>query len=538
MKSICTRNGNTLPESQAPGNISRRGVVIGAAATAAIVGVGPNVGGGKAFAVTPKKGGRFRVGLAQGATTDTLDPATFENKGMYGINWAMRSFLTEIGSDDKLKSELAESYEASNDAATWTFRLRKDIEFHNGKPLTTTDIITSINHHRGDDTKSGAKSLLQQVDDVTALDTHTVRFKLSSGNADFPYVLQDYHLPIMPAKGDGSVDWQSGIGTGAYVLQEFEPGQRAFFTRNRNYWKDGHGHFDEIEVLFIGDTVARQNALVSGAIDAIDQCDIKTVHLLESNPEIEVDDVTSGATHGFPMLCDIEPFNNNDARLAMKYAINRDDYLNKILRGHGGLGNDNPIGANLPYHADSLPQRNYDSDRAKFHLKKAGLGNFKIDLHVAEIAWAGAVESCVLYKEHAKSAGIDINVVKVPNDGFWNSVWQKKPLLTSGWGARPTPDLILSLVYSGGAPWNESHWQNDRFDELLVQARAELNEQVRAEMYYEMQSILRDDGPAIIPAFNNFVSARRSNVHHGPTISSAYDLDGYKAFERWWFADV
>ena len=96
--------------------------------------------------------------------------------------------------------------------------------------------------------------------------------------------------------------------------------------------------------------------------------------------------------------------------------------------------------------------------------------------------------------------------------------------------------MILSLVYESRVAWNESNFSNERFDKILVAARAELDEAKRAELYREMQMIIRDDCGVVVPFFKNYVYARRANLHHGPTLTGTWPLDGYKATERWWFA--
>ena len=158
---------------------------------------------GQAFA-EPKKGGRFRCGLGHGATSDSLDPATFLDLYMKTVNAAARNNLTEIAQDGSLIPELAESIDTA-DAKTWKFTLRQGVEFHNGKTMDANDVIASLNHHRGENSKSPAKELLKVVVEMKADGANAVVFTLEDGNADFPVVLTDYHMPIMPLVG-GRVD--------------------------------------------------------------------------------------------------------------------------------------------------------------------------------------------------------------------------------------------------------------------------------------------------------------------------------------------
>ncbi len=488
-----------------------------------------------AKAATPNKGGKLRIGIGHGSTTDTLDPATYTDSYMQFVGYGLRNHLTEVSNTNEITPELAESWEAADDAATWTFKLRKGVEFHNGKTLDADDVVASINHHRGEDSKSAAKAILASIENVKADGKDTVVFKLSGGSADFPYLVSDYHVAIMPAK-DGKLDPHSGVGTGGYVLQSYDPGVRTALKRNPNYWKSGKAHFDEAEALVITDVTARTNALTTGEIDAMDRVDLKTAHLLKRNKNIVIQE-TSGTQHyTFAMHTDIAPFDNNDVRLALKFGIDREALLKTILRGHGVLGNDHPIGQSNFYHASDLPQRAYDPDKAKFHLNKAGLSSLKVDLSAADAAFAGAVDAAVLYKEHAAKVGIEINVVREPNDGYWSNVWLKKPWSAVYWGGRPTEDWMFSTAYAEGVAWNDSHFSHERFNELLKAARAELDQAKRRETYFEMQKIVSDEGGVIIPMFANYVFALSDKIGHDEKMGADKDLDGTKGMERWWFA--
>ncbi|MDA1097524.1 MAG: ABC transporter substrate-binding protein [Proteobacteria bacterium] len=483
----------------------------------------------------PKRGGKMRFGSGHGSTTDTLDPATYANGGIIHQGYGMRNHLSEVDNDGTLVPELAEGWEASDDATEWVFKLRKGVEFHNGKTMDATDVIDSLNHHRGKESKSAAKPLLAPINELKADGKDKVVFKLAGGSADFPYTVSDYHLAIMPSMGDGKVDWRSGIGTGAYIKDKFEPGVRSTFKRNPNYFKSGRGHFDEVEFLTIGDVVARTNALSTGEIDAMNRCDLKTVHLLKRRKGVRVEEVTGTLHYTIPMHTDVAPFDNNDVRLALKYSLDREVLLKTILRGHGVIGNDHPISTANRYHNSELPQRKYDLDKAKFHLKKAGLTALTVDLSAADAAFVGAVDAAVLYKEQAAKAGININVVREPNDGYWSNVWLKKPWCMVYWGGRPTEDMMFSQSLAQGADWNESHFSNKRFNELLVQARAELDEAKRRGMYEEMQVIVNRDGGTVVPLFANYVFAMSDKIQHDAKMAGNWDMDGDKAIERWWF---
>ncbi len=522
-----------LEKLLADGHMSRREFlnrvsILGLAAT-----VSPALWTSIANAGTPKKGGTFRIGLAGASIAESLDPATY---GTGNINHfmvgAIGNCLTEIDENGAVIPELAESWESSPNADTWTFRLHRDVNFHNGKKLTADDVIASFNHHRGEDTKSAGKTLLETVTDIRKADDRTVVFDLKSGNADFPYIVSEYFFIIFPSM-DGGIDWKSGIATGGYKLTEFEPGVRYVGERNPNYWKKGRAHFDRVEMVALSDQTARMNALMTGEMDCIDRVDLNTVHLLEKKPGINVNAVTGTQHYTMPMFTDVAPFNDLNVRLALKYAINRKQLVKILLSGYGRVGNDSPITPANRYFNTEMKQHAYDPDKARYHLKQAGLDSLSVALHAADAAFPKAVDTAVLFSESAAKAGIKIKVVREPDDGYWSNVWLKKPFCTCYWSGRPTEDLMFTTTYAADAPWNDAHWKNERFNTLLVEARTELNDDRRRAKYWEMQEIVRDDGGTIIPVYAQYVFASRSSVTHGP-LAANRDVDGWKSMERWW----
>lgn len=516
------------------GSITRREFMAGLSALGVSGALFPILSADSARAAVSKKGGRLRLGIAGSSTKDTLDPGTISNAMARSLSWQIRNNLVEIDYQGNAVPELAEIWEASADAATWRFTLRKGVEFHNGKTLVADDVLSSVNHHRGKKTTSGLTSLVGSIQDIAAEGKYTVVFRLKQGVADFPYIMSDHHIPIFPS-GTRGPDFEKGIGTGGYVLKEWAPGYRALTRRNPNYWKQGRAHFDEVELQAIPIVTERMTALNTGRIDAMNRFELKLIHLVKRVRDIQIINTNGHMHYTMPMLTDRKPFNNNDTCLALKYAIDREDILKKILRGYGTLGNDHPIAPNQKYFASELPQRRYDPDKAKFHMKKAGFLDYPFRLHGADIAFEGAVDAAYLYKKHAAAAGITINVVKEPYDAYWEDVWIKKPWMVSYWAGRATADWMFSVAYAENSKWNDSLWKHERFNQLLKEARAELDEKKRREMYVECQKIVRDEGGAVIPVFAHWIEAAAKKVKF-ENLAGNWELDGGRAAERWWFA--
>jgi len=522
-----------LKRKLARGRIDRRQFMANAVAA------GMTVTAASAFATrteaaTPKRGGILRIGHAHGATSDTLDPGLFENGFQTSMTFGFNGYLTEVGSDGSLQPSVAESWEGSSDASSWTLQIRRGVEFHNGKSLTAKDVIASLNHHRGEDSTSAAKPLVAGITDIRAEGDHTVRIDLEGGNADFPYILTDYHLAILP-EVDGEMDWKSGIGCGAYRLDHYEPGVSAELSRYENHWNDSVGFLDGAQMMTLIDPNARTAALVSGDVDIIDRVDLKTAGLLGRKPGLTLVQTNGTQHYTFPMRTDMAPYDNVDVRRGLKHCFNRQELVDKILFGYGTVGNDIPLAGWQRFYNDELEQRSYDPDKARFYFKRAGITP-EFDLSAADAAFAGALDAAALVQNSAMEAGVRINIVREPSDGYWSDVWMTKPWCACYWGGRLTADMMFSTAYACGVSWNDTYWCSERFDKLLVEARAELDEDKRRAMYYEMQEILWDEGGVVIPIFAAYVAAVNDSVGMPEQRASNWDLDGDRWMERWWKA--
>jgi len=513
------------------GRLDRRGFLKTTAAGA----IAASLPMGGALAATPKKGGNLRVGKGHGQTTDTLNPGQWENGYMIALTFAKDGHLTEVLADGSVGPEIAESWEASEDAATWRFKIRKGVTFHSGKDVTPEDVVASINFHRDEGTTSAAAPIVAPIQDVS-VGGDTVIFALDGGNADFPFILSDYHLAILPADGEAGIDWKSGDGCGSYTIKSFKPGVSTTFERNENHWRDDVAWFDSIRMLSLTDQNARTTALVSGDVDTVDKLDLKTIGLLSRNPDLDISSVAGTQHFTFAMSANQAPYDDNNVRLAMKYAINREELVEKILFGYGSVGNDMPIGSGQQYYNTELEQKTYDPDKAKFHLKEAGLDSLDVSLSASDAAFPGAVDAATLYQNSAKAAGINIKVLREPNDGYWSDVWMKKPFTAVYWGGRPVQDQMFSTAYTCGAEWNDGFWCNEKFDKLLVEARAELDPDKRRQQYFELQEIVSTQGAIVIPRFANYVFATSGKIGKPETLASNWDMDGERWAERWWMA--
>jgi peptide/nickel transport system substrate-binding protein len=483
-----------------------------------------------AQAETIKKGGALRLSLAGGGASDSIDPVSYVDSVMIVVGRGLFNALVELTAEGALKPELATSWEAKDGAKTWIVNLRKGVKFSNGQEFTADDAIYSLNRHRSG--KSLAGRDLRPASDIRKVDKFQLQISLESADADFPYVFADPRLMMTP---DGFKDWSKPVGTGGFVLERFEPGVRVLLKKAPEYWRagEGRGNLDAAEIAVVAEGSERVNALVAGQADVINRVDPRTVALLQKTPKLEAVVAASGWHPVMAMEIDKPPYDNADLRLALKYAMDRQQLLKSTFSGYGALGNDHPIPPNDPYFNKELTQRKYDPDKAAYHLKRAGIADPQIVLQASDGAFDGAVEVGTLFAAGAAKAGVKMETKKSPADGFWDNIWLKEPFVASYWRGRPAATQILSTAYAASAPLNETHWRNERFEKLLADAKSETDEAKRKPYIWEMQAMLRDDGGAIIPVFRDWIDARRDVVgghtpHGGFEMDNGYILD--KAF--------
>jgi peptide/nickel transport system substrate-binding protein len=519
-------------QQHARGRLSRREFLGRAAALGASAALMSSlVGQVEAFAAeTPVKGGTLKLGLGGGSTTDSLDPGSWTDSVMIDVAFGLYNGLVENSADNKPVPELAESFEAKPGAVEWIFNLRKGVQFHNGKTFDADDAIYSLNLHRGEKTKSGAAGPMKAIKDVTKLGPNQIQITLDSADADFPYVLTDYHVMMVP---NGYTDWAKPVGTGSMTLESYEPGVRIFLKKQANYWKAGHGNLDGAQFTVINDSAARMNALISGQVHTINRVDPKTVTLLQKAKGLEIVRAPGGWFPIISCMVDKAPFDNIEMRRALKYSIDRAQILKTLFSGYGTLGNDHPIPKGDPFHDGGLAQIGYDPDKAKFHFKKADISSYSILCQASDAAFSGAVDMATLFQASAAKCGIKIDVKKEPADGFFDNVWLKAPCCTSYWGGRPAATQMLGVAFQSGAPWNETHWKDPKFDKLLADAKAELDEKKRREYIYAMQKQLSEDGGALIPVFRDWLDAQ-SNKVGGHTPHSGFDMDNGRIVDKAW----
>ncbi|NDW44407.1 ABC transporter substrate-binding protein [Ruegeria sp. PrR005] len=513
------------------GQMTRREFMGKAAALGVSAAVASSIFAQAARASEPKRGGVVKLGSVGGESTNSLDPATYASQVPYHNGNQFGDTLVQVAADGTIENRLAESVEASADAKTWTFKIRQGVEFHNGKTMTAEDVLKTMQRHSNEDSKSGALGIMKGIESMK-VDGDYFHVTLGDANADLPYLMADYHLIIQP---DGGMDDPgAGIGTGPYKMDVNEPGVRHVYSKFANYWADD-AYFDGVEILVINDATARTAALQSGQVHIINRVEPKVAGLLSRAPNLTVHSTPGRGHYVFIMHVDKAPFDNNDLRMALKHAINREELVEKILRGYGSVGNDMPINAAYPLFDSAIPQRTYDAAKAAEYYKASGHDGSPIELRVSDVAFPGAVDAAALFQQTAAAAGIPLEIKREPGDGYWSEVWNVQPFCASYWGGRPVQDQMYSTAYLSTADWNDTKFKNADFDAMLLQARAELDPAKRKEIYSKMGMLLRDTGGLICPMFNDFVDAT-SNTLAGWETDPNGELMSGQITRKMWFA--
>ncbi len=452
--------------------------------------------------------GTFRQAHEYGfGANSSLDPIA---KGrVFQITEKLMNRLVRPDLEGKPSPDLAVSWSANSDATEWTFKLRQSVKFHDGTDFDANDVLYTLGRVQDPELDSPARSTIKMVEKIEAVDSHTVRMKLSAPYADLPLQLMDYRLRMIP-EGSGDKIATSGIGTGPFKLEKFDAAGVTVLSANKDYWEGPPG-VARMEIIGIPDAQARVQALLSGQLDLERGITQQQRVLFENSDRYKLQDIPTGNWRGIVFRTDVEPFTNPKVRKAVRIAADRKAMLELVLGGGGVASCDTPVAPTDQYRLKmNCPQ---DIEGAKRLLKDAGHADgLSFDIHVSSLepSWVTIAEA---YQQQVAPAGIKANIVLVPTDGYWKDVWRKKPVVMTRWNQRPA-DQILHEAYLGGAPWNESYLNDPKFDALLAAARRELDFDKRHSLYLDAQKYLFEQGGTLIPYHVNRLVATTARVNN------------------------
>lgn len=424
--------------------------------------------------------------------------------------------LLWVDTNLQLQGELAKAWGALDDRLdTWEFVLHEGVRFHDGRELTAADVASSFALHKA---KHWASA---QIADVTASGRHKVQFRLKKGNAEFPYVVAEYDTMIMPA--DDSIDriGLNGIGTGPFRIVSVDPQRRMVLERNEKYWREGP-YLDRLEVVNReGQMEAAINGFRAKQFDAVLNIDPRLVRQLEKESDTEIVGATSG-DHAVIVLPKHpgSPFNDKRIRQALALAIDREAIVRVVYgRNAGWVGNDSHLVA-ADGNFGARPVRR-DVARARKLLAEAGhpSGLTLPTLYYAP-QWPEMARYFQVMQQTVKEAGITLPIEERPSDGY-QKFRQGDPDVSKGnhhkfaYTAVGPRNPGISLFRMRPANNESGYWSGPHADEymkLYDKAMVTRDAGKRKAAYAQMQAILHEEVPALLPARRNNLLVKRPGV--------------------------
>ena len=433
--------------------------------------------------------------------------------------------IIERGPEDELVNKTIVSWETNDDLSVYTFKVRPGMKFHDGEDVEAEDIKYSIDRMLSAESSAPVKSTLSYVESIEAPDTLTLVFNLTGSNIGFPLDLTDYHLRVLPAHVDFSqiIDGSIG-GSGPFIKISHNASEKTAYIRNSNYWEGDKPYIDQLVLYYMPEVTTRIEALRASAIDYGVIEDLSQIQWFEDHDSIKVKQIPTaqirnmtmdnrepgmyirpGSTDETDLIEGGSIFHDKNLRKAVQYSYDRQFVKDAALFGTGFIANDHPVGLQDQYYWEGQTQVDQDIEKAKEYLAAAGYAD-GVDVTLDAMEPGGLLNMALAFKESASEVGINVEVVNHPRETYWTEIWLVTPFNSVSWGGRPASQA-LSLPLRSTGDWNESHWNNPRFDDLLTLASEELDFQQRKDYYQEMQEILIEEVPTTYAMYASIVGA-------------------------------
>ena len=463
-----------------------------------------------------KRGGTFRQAVF-GGSTDFIDGQHIVAKSDIARLVAGFDGLARFDEKGKIQLHLAQELNAEK-ANQYLIRVRKGVEFHNGKTLTIDDVIYSIRRTKNTKLKLFGNAAFGAIDlnNIKKLDKWTCRLKLSRPDVTLMEAFAQYFQGIVPkgyqptAVGKGPLQY---IGTGPFKVKSFTPGRESVHVKNENYWISGQPYFNEVRIINFPSDAAKVNALLSGQVEAMADVPFAQVPVVKGRGRKVLVSPT-GAWTPLCMRVDTPPFDDVRVRRAFRLLINRPQVVQQGLSGYGFVGNDIYSPFDPAYAGDEFPQRKYDPEQAKSLLKQAGHDSLSVEL-VTSPADTGMVEGATIFAQNAKAGGVNVTVRNVDGGTIYGDQYLKWPFSADYWGTR---NYLLQAATGvlKTAPFNETHWDAysgyAKFEALYRQALGTVDNKKRAQIIKEMQRMEYNDGGLIIWGFKSLTDGYSQKV--------------------------
>ncbi|TFF23336.1 ABC transporter substrate-binding protein [Jiella endophytica] len=472
---------------------------------------------GRAMAQTGKPGGTARIALI--APSGRIDPVTVADQYGLLVLQQVGDFLVLDGPDLVLKPMLATEWSPNDDGTVWTFKLRDDAKFHDGRTMTADDVVASIDRladpANGSNALSAFKGVLSKGG-AKKVDDHTVEFHLDAPNGNFPYYVSsdNYNAIILPADYSGDFETKMNA-TGPFILEKYTPKVGASFVRNPDYW-GGAPLLDRVELSFYADQQPQVLALLGGQVDIVQQVTVQGSQSLFDNPAVEIIRLASNAHREIHMKCQSGPFADKRVRQAMALTLDRPRLVQGLFRGMAEVGNDSPFAPIFPSTDKTVEQRAKDIEKAKQLMGEAGTSGFDVTFTTMQIQELPALAS--LIKNAAAEIGINVTL-KIEDSGAYygdavpgKSDWLDSEFGMTDYGHRGVPNVFLAAPLKSDGTWNAANFQNADYDKLASDYVAALDLDAQKEVAGKIQRLLLDETPIIYPYFYDYLTAASPNM--------------------------
>ncbi|MGO4391981.1 ABC transporter substrate-binding protein [Variovorax sp. M-6] len=469
-------------------------------------------------AQTPKPGGTLNLivqpeppGINLGNAK--LGPSSFVGSKIYEGLISLSPKLEPI-------PRLAESWTISPDGKTYTFKLRPNVKWHDGKPFTSDDVVFSFTKYLPA-TFARTKLIMEQVEAITAPDPGTVVFRLKQPYPAFMYIFEATGGTIMPRHlYEGVTDYRTTpvnntiVGTGPFKLGEWRRGAYIRLVKNPDYWDKGKPHLDNLYFHVVPDAVGRSIAFESGKVDAIRAGDVENFEIarLAAAPGVALS--KAGWEFLEPMAflnmnLRNKPIDDKRFRQAIAHALDRQFIVKNIFSTFGEPMN-GPFTSSYGFKDASVETRHaYDPAKAKALLDEMGLkpgaDGTRVALRLLPLPYGETWQRLAEYtRERLGAVGIKVSIVATDVPGWFSR-------LSSG-----DFDLAYNFVYLLGDPAigvnqtylstnqlnrgtaaNVDGYVNPQVDALLVKAENEQRRGERAKLYSQVQKTLSEDLPIL-----------------------------------------
>lgn len=440
-----------------------------------------------------------------------LDPHLAQDSVSHEVINMMYEGLLGVTKGMKIVPKLAESWTISDDGLTYTFKLRQDVRFHNGRPLVAADVKFSLDRAR--EPKSVQSDFLTTVASVDVVSDYEINVVLSEPFAPLLGVLAIAPVIDKETLAEHGDLRNATNGTGPFKLTQWVPGQVVRLERNPAYYVPGLPYLDGIEYRPLSDDTARVSALRTGEVDLIYGVPATDVDVLQRDPAVTViTEPVAGYTYAGINL-QKAPFNDLRVRQALAFAADRQAMVDMSVFGFGFPIRTGPVVAppEAQVHEVMYP---HDIARAKQLLADAGYPNgFKASVLVPS-AVKRLLATAQVLQANLKEIGIELDVRPL-EFGIWLELVQGGDydlFIISDGPPVGDPDALLSIAYSTGGQFNEFGFSDALVDELLHKGRTTIDQNERNRIYQDAQRRIAEQAPALFLYNNVAIEAHSADL--------------------------